>query len=212
MNFKNILKPAVTSTLVLLVVCGLIYPLVMNGLGAVLFPYQSKGSIIEIDGQKVGSEHIGQEFTEDYFMKGRPSAVNYNTYKEDEEGNQTYNDGTPFGGVSSGSKNYAPSNPALKERVEKDMEAILEADPDLKREDIPSDLVTASGSGLDPHISPEAAAIQLPGISEASGISIEDLEKIVENNTDGKLLGIWGNDTVNVLGVNIEIARAMGLI
>ncbi|MEG0663438.1 MAG: potassium-transporting ATPase subunit C, partial [Anaerovoracaceae bacterium] len=106
----------------------------------------------------------------------------------------------------------APSNPALVARVEADMEAFLKANPQLSKEDIPTDLLTASGSGLDPHISPEAAQIQLAAIGEASGLSKEALGKIVSKNTEKKLFGIFGEETVNVLGVNIEIAQEMGLI
>ena len=145
-------------------------------------------------------------------MKCRPSAYNYNTYYEDADGNQFYNDGSEFAGLSSGSNNYAASNPALVERVEADIEAFLAANPEITREDIPADLVTASGSGLDPHISPEAAMIQIPALAEASGLSEETLTQIVEANTEGKLLGIFGDETVNVLGVNMDIAQHMGLV
>ena len=92
------------------------------------------------------------------------------------------------------------------------MEAFLAANPDVKKEDIPTDLLTASGSGLDPHISPASAAIQLEAVSQASGISVEELEQMVERHTTSKVLGIFGEETVNVLGVNLEIAQAMGLI
>ena len=145
-------------------------------------------------------------------MKCRPSAYNYNTYYQDEQGNQYYNDGSEFAGLGSGSNNYAPSNPALAERVEADIEAFLSANPDVKREDIPADLMTASGSGLDPHITPESARIQLPALAVASGLSEEELELIVQDNTEGKFLGIFGEETVNVLGVNLDIAKAMGLV
>ena len=145
-------------------------------------------------------------------MKGRPSACHYNTYYQDQQGNRYYSDGTPFDGLRSGSDNYAPSNPALTQRVEADIEAFLEANPEVKREDIPADLVTASGSGLDPHITPASARIQIPALAAASGLSQEELEQIVENNTEGKLLGIFGEETVNVLGVNLDIAKAMGLV
>ena len=208
-RFLQALKPALILTLILMLICGLAYPLMMTGLSQVIFPAQANGDLIFVDGQPVGSVHVGQEFTEDYFMKGRPSAVHYNTYQVDSEGNQTYHDGSEFGGVASGSSNYGPSNPALQERVEQDIEAFLAANPDISREDIPTDLMTASGSGLDPHISPKAAQIQLPKISEASGLSMETLEQIVADNTEGKFLGIFGQETVNVLNVNIDIAAAM---
>ena len=203
------LRPAITATLILMLLCGLAYPLLLNGLSAVIFPSQAKGSLVMVDGKPVGAAHVGQEFTEPYFMKGRPSAVHYNTYTEDAEGNQFSLDGSEFGGLASGSNNYGPSNPALKERVEADIQHFLEAHPGLTREDIPTDMVTASGSGLDPHITPASAAVQLPAIAEASGLSMEELEQIVADNTTGKLLGVFGEETVNVLGVNVAIAAAM---
>ena len=206
------LRQSLVVTLLLLLLCGFVFPVLLSGISAVIFPSQSNGSLVYADGQAVGAANIGQDFTAPYFMKGRPSAYNYNTYYEDEQGNQSYNDGSEFAGVSSGSNNYAPSNPALVQRVEGDIKAFLAANPDVKREEIPADLMTASGSGLDPHITPESARIQIPALAAASGLSEEELEQIVENNTQGKLLGIFGEETVNVLGVNLDIAEAMGLV
>lgn len=205
-------RQVIIVTLILLIICGLGFPLLLTGISSLIFPKQAEGNLVKADGVVVGSEFVGQDFTEDYFMKCRPSAYNYNTYYEDENGNQYYNDGSECGGLSSGSNNYAPSNPKLAKRVEKDIEEFLEANPGIKREDIPTDLLTASGSGLDPHISPASAEIQIPAISQASGISEEELKKIVEDNTEGKLLGIFGEETVNVLGVNLEIAKEMGIV
>ena len=206
------LRQSLVVTLILLLLCGFVFPVLLSGISAVIFPSQANGSLVYADGQAVGAANVGQDFTEPYFMKGRPSAYNYNTYYEDEQGNQHYNDGSEFAGLTSGSNNYAPSNPALTERVEADIEAFLEANPDVKREDIPADLMTASGSGLDPHITPESARIQIPALAASSGLSEEQLEQIVEDNTEGKLLGIFGEETVNVLGVNLDIAKAMGLV
>ena len=211
-NFWKAIRPALTITIVLMLICGFAYPLLMHGLSGVLFPEQANGNLVMVDGKPVGAMYVGQEFEADYFMKGRPSAVHYNTYTVDQNGKETYLDGSEFTGLASGSSNYGPSNPALAERVERDMETFLVANPDIKWEDIPTDLMTASGSGLDPHISPKAAAIQLPAIAEASGLSMETLEQIVEENTTGKLFGIFGEKTVNVLGVNVGIAEAMGRV
>lgn len=210
--FLRNLRQSVTVTLVLMLLCGLVFPVALTGLSAVLFPHQAGGSLVEADGQAVGGACVGQEFTQDYFMKGRPSAYHYNTYTVDAQGSQVYSDGSDFGGVASGSNNYAPSNPALTQRVEADIQAFLEANPGVKREDIPTDLLTASGSGLDPHISPAAAAIQIPALAQASGLSEAQLEQIVADNTAGKLLGVFGEETVHVLGVNLDIAQAMGLV
>lgn len=211
-NFLHNTKRAVLVTVVLMIICGLIYPLVLTGISKVIFPRQAEGSLIRVDGKVVGAETIGQEFTEDYYMWGRPSAYHYNTYTEDENGNLVYSDGTEFAGVSSGSNNYAPTNETLTERVENDMEKFLERNPEVKAEDIPTDLLTASGSGLDPHISPESAQIQIPRIAEASGLSEEKVEEIVSEHTEGKLLGVFGEETVNVLMVNLDIAKEMGVI
>ena len=216
MNFLkkiwNACKQPMLSTLVLMLICGLGFPLLLSGLSALIFPHQANGSLVTAGDKTIGSEFVGQEFTKPYFMKSRPSAVHYNTYFVDEEGKQVYADGSAFGGLASGSQNMGPSNPALAKRVEEDLAAFLAANPAIKREDIPTDLLTASGSGLDPHISPASAAVQLPALSQASGLSMEQLEAIVANNTTGKLLGLFGEETVNVLGVNLEIAQAMGLI
>ena len=192
--------------------CNLLFPLLLTGLSALIFPDQAAGSLITVDGKVVGAAHVGQEFLADYYLWSRPSAYHYNVYVEDEEGNQFYQDGTEFPGLGSGSNNYAPSNPDLAARVEEDLQKFLEKNPDVRREDIPTDLLTASGSGLDPHISPAAAEVQIPRIVKASGLDEQTVHEIIERHTSGKLLGIFGEETVNVLEVNIEIAREMGLI
>ena len=208
---RSVRQPLLVSV-VLMLICGLGFPLLLQGIATLVFPDQAKGDLVMVDGRAIGSEHVGQEFTAPYFMKGRPSAVHYNTYSVNEDGTMTFADGSEFGGVASGSNNYGPSNPALQERVEADIQAILEANPTVTRDQIPTDLATASGSGLDPHISPASAALQLPAISEASGLDMETLRAIVEDNTTGRLLGLFGEETVNVLLVNRDIALAMGLI
>lgn len=206
------IRQSVVVTLLLLLLCGFGFPVVLSGLSAVIFPSQAKGSLVTADGEAVGAANVGQDFTEPYFMKCRPSAYHYNTYYEDEEGNRFYLDGSEFAGLASGSNNYAPSNPALTERVEADIQEFLAANPGVSREDIPADLMTASGSGLDPHISPQSAQIQIPALAEASGLSEDEIRQIVADNTTGKLLGVFGEETVNVLGVNLDIAKAMGLV
>ncbi len=212
-TFKEVwhtMRPAFCVTVVLMVICGFLFPCLLTGLGSLIFPHQANGNIISVNGRNVGAEFVGQEFTEDYYMWSRPSAYHYNVYVEGEDGKQTYNDGSDFAGLSSGSNNYAPTNPALIERVEADMKAFLEKNPDVKREDIPTDLVTASGSGLDPHISPAAAQVQVARIAKASGLGEDTIKSIIDENTEGKVLGVFGEDKVNVLKVNIEIAQRMG--
>lgn len=215
MNFKSILsavKKPVLVTLVLLVLCGFLYPVVLTGLSQLLFRHQANGSMItaEIDGQTVtvGSELVGQDFTDPRFMKCRPSQYHYNTYTE--EG--TYTDGSEYAGLSSGSANYGPTNPALAERVQADLDAFLASHPDLTAEDIPTDLLTASGSGLDPHISPASAEVQIPQLAKETGLSEDTLRGFVADHTTGKFLGIFGEETVNVLEVNLDIAEALGML
>lgn len=201
----KIIKKSIYISITLMMLCGLIYPLFMTGISQLIFNKKANGSMITVDGKDVGSELIGQKFTDSRFIKGRISSINYNTYTEedlkaDENGKAAYS------GVSSGSQNLAPSNEALKERVQKDIDDFLAANPGVKKEDIPTDLLTSSGSGLDPDISPKAAEIQIPAVSKASGISETELKKIIDKYTEGRSFGIFGEPRVNVLKVNIEIA------
>lgn len=204
-SFRGIKKPFMI-TLSLLLICGLGYPLLLTGISQVFFPKQANGSLIMIEGQAMGSELVGQNFTDNRFMKSRPSAVGYNTYTSEDKENGDYT------GVASGSNNYGPSNNKLTERVTKDIDAFLEANRAIKQDDIPTDLLTASGSGLDPHISPASAIIQIPALVETTGLSSDRLEEIVESNTQGKIFGIFGEETVNVLMVNLDIAKELGII
>lgn len=204
-SFREIKKPFMI-TLSLLLICGLGYPLLLTGISQVFFPKQANGSLIMIEGQAMGSELVGQNFTDNRFMKSRPSAVGYNTYTSEDKENGDYT------GVASGSNNYGPSNNKLTERVTKDIDAFLEANRAIKQDDIPTDLLTASGSGLDPHISPASAIIQIPALVETTGLSSDRLEEIVESNTQGKIFGIFGEETVNVLMVNLDIAKELGII
>lgn len=205
-TFMKGIKRLFLVTIVLLVLCGLAYPLLLTGISQIIFPKQANGSLVTIDGKAVGSELIGQDFSDARFMKSRPSAVNYNTYTQEEKDNGNYT------GVSSGSKNYGATNPELVKRVEADITKFLKANPSIKKEEIPTDLLTASGSGLDPHISPESAAVQIPALVESTGLSKEKLGDIVKENTHGKLLGIFGEETVNVLMVNLNISKELGLL
>ncbi len=209
-NFGMYLKRALILTLLLLVLCAVLYPLLLTGIGQLLFPKQANGSLIETDGKAVGSELVGQDFTEDKYFQGRISSVNYNTYTEEEKEDGTY------GGVASGSDNYGATNPELEKRVKADIEAFKERYREAVKEefkgDIPADLLTASGSGLDPHISPASAEIQIPIVSANSGLPEAEVRKIVEKHTEHKALGIFGEERVNVLECNLEIAEATGEI
>jgi potassium-transporting ATPase KdpC subunit len=201
---------AVTVSLVLLLICGIIYPLGMTGISQLIFHKQANGNMIGFNGTQAGSELLGQAFSDARFFRGRVSAYNYNTYTKADT-RPDANGKTAYTGIGSGSANLAPSNPALADRVKKDIDEFLKANPDVKKEDIPADLLTSSGSGLDPNISPEAAEIQISAVSKATGITIPDLEKIVAKYTEGRQFGIFGEPRVNILDVNLEIAKILKL-
>lgn len=203
-------RSALICSLVLGALCCVVYPAALTLAGQALFPWQAGGSLITVkvngEEQAVGSRYVGQQFEDDRFFHGRVSSVNYNCYTEEEKADQSY------GGVSSGSFNYGSSNPELKARVEADLASWMEAHPDVAQEDIPADLLTASGSGLDPHITVQGARVQVGAVAGASGLSEEELNDIIDRNTEEKVLGIFGEETVNVLGCNLDIARALGMI
>lgn len=203
MTFMTQVRQALSLTVALLILCGIAYPFAMTGISQAIVPEKANGSLLFMNGKAVGSALVGQNFTDPRFLKGRPSAVGYNTYTAEQKADGSY------AGVASGSANMAASNPALAERVAADMKAFLEAHPGVKAEDVPADLLTASGSGLDPHISPAAAALQLPAMAQHSGLSMETLKGIVDKHTAGKVGGVLGEPTVHVLKVNMDIARAL---
>lgn len=201
---KIVIK-AIRLSIVLIVICGLAYPLFITGIGQAFFNNKANGSIITYKGREVGSALLGQNFTDKRFFRGRVSSVKYNTYtkadlKPDKDGK------TAYSGVGSGSQNLAPSNKELKERVQKDIADFLKTHPGVKKEDIPTDLLTSSASGLDPDISPKAAEIQIPEVSKATGISEDKLMDIVKKYTSDRTLGVLGEARVNVLKVNLEVA------
>ena len=205
-KFLRHFRLASLFAIAMFVICGFIYPMVLTGVSQVVFPSQSNGSLVEVDGKAVGSEIVGQDFTDERLFHCRPSAYNYNTYTQEQK------DSGEYAGLSSGSNNYAPSNPALKERLDEDIEKFLEENPTVSKEDIPSDIITASGSGLDPHISVEAAKVQMDRVAKNTGLSQEQLEKMIEENTSGKFLGIFGEETVNVLKLNLMVAQEIDMI
>lgn len=202
------LKQAILITITMFILCGLIYPFAVTALAQGLLHHQANGSLLEINGEAVGSELIGQSFSAPSYFWGRVSAIHYNVYTKDDtipDKNGQLN----YSGVTSGTFNYAPSNPELKKRIEADIKKFLLANPTVKRQDIPADLMTASGSGLDPHISVKAANIQVKRIALASGLSEEEIGKIIEENTEKRTLGIFGENKVNVLMANLTIMKKM---
>ena len=198
-SFLGHTRQALAVSLVLMLICGLLFPALLSGLSALFFPHQAGGSLIEVNGRAVAAKNVGQEFLQDYYLWSRPSAYHYNVYVEGADGKKTYPDGSAFPGIGSGSNNYAPTNPDLTARVEAAIADFLKKNPDVKREDIP-------------HISPASAAIQVPRMAQASGLSEEAIQTIIDEHTSGKLFGVFGEETVNVVEVNIAIGMAMGLI
>lgn len=190
----NELKKGIRLTIVLIAICGLAYPLLITGIGQLLFPSQANGSVITHNGKEVGSKLIGQQYNEDGHFVGRISAVNYNTSTDGKEIDAT-----------SGSENLGPTSEVLKQRVEGDIKTFLEKNPTLSKEDISSELVSQSGSGLDPDITPLGAKIQVDRIAKATGISKDDLNKLIDENTKGKWMGLYGTERVNVLELNMAV-------
>lgn len=201
-RIKQLKTPFILSVL-LIVLCGFVFPVIMTGISQVLFNKQANGSLITINDKVYGSELVGQYFTDERFMKSRPSAIDYNTAETEEAVKSN---------LGSGSDNLALSNEELARRIEADVNSFLEQHPDVDRTNIPVDLVTQSGSGLDPDISLESAKIQLPVLVEKTGISEAKLEEIIDRHTKGKFLGVFGEKRVNVLLVNIEIAKELKII
>jgi K+-transporting ATPase ATPase C chain len=188
------LRPALVSLGLFTLLTGVLYPCIVTGLAQVLFPGQANGSIIMRNGQAVGSELIGQPFDDPKYFWGRLSATSPAPYT-------AFNAEKLTG--SSGS-NYGPLNPALLDAVQSRIKALREADP-ANRAPIPVDLGTASGSGLDPHISPGAAAYQIGRVARARGMSEATVRQVVAQHTAGRTLGLLGEPRVNVLAVNLAL-------
>lgn len=185
---KTLLRPAISLFVLLSIITGLVYPLVVTGIGKVVFPHQTVGSLIVKDGKPVGSMLIGQNFSDPKYFWGRLSAT----------GPYPYN-----GAVSSGS-NLGPLNPALTDAVKGRIDALKAADPDNTLP-IPVDLVTASGSGLDPQISPAAAAYQAARVTRVRHLDRGVVEKLVAEHTEGRQWGVFGEERVNVLQLNLAL-------
>lgn len=187
------LRPALVSFLALSALTGLAYPLLVTGLSKLIFPRQAGGSLILKDGQVIGSEWIGQSFTAPQDVWGRPSAT------VDAGGRPL-----PYNGLNSGGSNLAPSNPDLLKAVQARVAALRAADPTATGP-VPVDLVTASGSGLDPHISPAAAAFQAHRVAQARGLPDAAVLALVRQHTEPPQLGLLGEPRVNVLKLNLAL-------
>jgi K+-transporting ATPase ATPase C chain len=194
------IRPALILIVALTLITGLVYPLAMTGLAQVLFPRQANGSLIETDGKVVGSELIGQLFTVDGYFHGRPSATNAPDPKDPAKTVDA-----PYNAANSMGSNLGPTNKALIDRVTGDVDK-LEAEN--AGAPVPIDLVTTTGSGLDPHISPEAALFQVPRVAKARNLPEDRVRQLVGEYTEGRLLGLLGEPRVNVLVLNLALDRA----
>ena len=192
-------RPAITVLVALTLITGLVYPLAMTGIAQVIFPRQANGSMIERDGKVVGSELIGQNFTSEKYFHGRPSAT---TAPDPKDPSKTVP--APYNAANSGGSNLGPSNKALVDRVKGDIATLQKQNPGTS---VPIDLVTTSGSGLDPDISPEAALFQVPRVAKARNLSEERIRQLVEDNTEGRWLGLLGDPRINVLQLNLALDR-----
>ena len=193
-------RPAIVLIVALSLITGLAYPLAMTGLAQILFPYQANGSLIERDGKVAGSALIGQSFTGDQYFRGRPSA----TTKSDPN-DAAKMVAAPYNAANSAGSNLGPTNKALIERVQGDVDK-LRADNGSAR--VPIDLVTTTGSGLDPHITPAAALFQVPRVAKARNLPEDRVRRLVDRHVEGRWLGLLGEPRVNVLALNMALDRA----
>ena len=193
------IRPAIVVLVALTLITGLVYPLAMTGIAQVVFPYHAQGSLIERDGKVVGSELIGQQFAADKYFHGRPSATS-----APDPADSTKTVAAPYNAANSGGSNLGPSNKALIDRVQGDLEALRKENPSAS---IPADLVTTSGSGLDPEISPEAAYFQVPRVAKARNLTEDRVRQLVSDHVTDRLLGILGEPRVNVLLLNLALDR-----
>ncbi|RPJ38192.1 MAG: potassium-transporting ATPase subunit KdpC [Chloroflexi bacterium] len=184
----RLIRPALVIFGLLTLLTGLLYPAVITGLAQLIFPYQANGSLITRNGQVVGSALIGQPFNEPKYFWGRPSATG----------------GQPYNAAASSGSNLGPTNPALGEQVSERIAALKAADPG-NNQPIPVDLVTASASGLDPDISIAAAQYQAARVARERGISLEQVQTLIDQNTTGRQFGILGEPRVNVLRLNLAL-------
>jgi K+-transporting ATPase ATPase C chain len=195
------IRPALVILIALTLITGLGYPLAMTGIAGVIFPTAAQGSLIEKDGKVIGSALIGQEFKDDKYFHGRPSAT---TAPDPADSSKTVP--APYNAANSGGSNLGPTSKALNDRVAEDVEKLKAENPALP---VPPDLVTTSASGLDPDISPEAARFQIPRVAKARNVPEASLQKLVDSQVEGRFAGLLGEPKVNVLKLNLALDAAM---
>jgi len=191
------IRPAIMMIIVMTVITGLIYPLGMTGLAQLLFPYQANGSLIEKDGKVIGSALIGQNFTDDKYFRGRPSATT-----DTDPNDPTKTVPAPYNAGNSGGSNLGPTSQALVDRVKGDAEKLKAENPSTP---IPVDLVTTSASGLDPDITPAAADFQVARVAKARNLPEDKVRTLVVDMTQDRFLGVLGEKRVNVLKLNMAL-------
>jgi len=185
---SRLIRNAISMLLVMTLITGIAYPLLATGVAQVLFPQQANGSLIEKNGKPIGSELIGQYFDDPKYFWGRPSATAPQ----------------PYNGTASNGSNLGPTNPALRDAVQQRIDALRKADPG-NTAPVPADLATASGSGLDPEISPAAAQYQVARVARVRHVSVEQVQALVAKVTEGRQLGVLGEPRVNVLQLNLAL-------
>jgi K+-transporting ATPase ATPase C chain len=193
-------RPAIVLVLAMTLITGVAYPFAITGLARVMFPYQAQGSVIERDGQVVGSSLIGQSFTGPGYFHGRPSAT---VAPDPNDSSKTVP--APYNAANSGGSNLGPTSKALMERVQGDVEKLKQENPE---EQVPTDLVTTSGSGLDPHISPAAALFQVSRVAKARNMPEDVVRQLVRDHIEGRTFGLFGEPRINVLALNLALDRA----
>ena len=194
------IRPAIVFVVALTVITGLLYPFAMTGIAGVVFPYQAQGSLIERDGKVVGSALIGQDFTSAGYFHGRPSAT-----VAPDPNDSTKTVPAPYNAANSGGSNLGPTNKALIDRVQGDVEKLQQENPSAQ---VPIDLVTTSGSGLDPDISPAAALFQVPRVAKARNMPEDRVRQLVDEHVEGRTLGFLGEPRINVPALNLALDRA----
>jgi len=193
------IRPALVVLLGLVVITGLIYPLAMTGAAQMLFPYQAEGSLIEQNGKVIGSALIGQQFTQARYFHGRPSAT---TTADPQDSSKTV--AAPYNAANSSGSNLGPTSKVLADRLKESVDALKKENPAAA---VPVDLVTTSGSGLDPDISPEAALFQVPRVAKARGLPEARIRTLVDSLIAGRSLGLLGEPRVNVLQLNLAMDK-----
>jgi K+-transporting ATPase ATPase C chain len=194
------LRPALVLIVLFTIITGLVYPFVMTGIAQVVLPHQANGSLVVRDGTVIGSELMGQAFSSDRCFHGRLSAT---VATDPADATKTVD--APYNAANSAGSNLGPTSKALIERLTKDVEERRGQNPNAR---VPTDLVTASGSGLDPHVSPEAALFQVPRVAKARNMPEDRVRALVNERIEGRVLGIFGEPRVNVLALNMALDRA----